>query len=360
MFTKRFSHRFTARRGAFTLVEMLITLSIFVVVATISVSLLVNGLRAARKIQAQVLLYSEAQALMDQLARNVERGSVDYEAYYSREVKLATGWETPNYGQYAQSFYNPGNGGVDPGPYDDITGDLYKTPCPSHSTLYYPKDCPTETPVSTYEDTDTGVHPFTGIDNDPDYVRSNSDSMNAFCEVQDDGTECTEFNNAVQDELILINRAGDLRTVYALEQMDTAGEYYLSKVLLDGTDGDGDGVVDTWACTSTYDCTATDADGNSVPNLNDLTDGAEYPLQDFSALSPESLSVSDFHVIIAPLESPYLAFGEHDQQIQPQITIVMTVTLSSNYSASLLGTVPSITIQRTVSTGAYSKIPSYE
>ena len=75
MFTK------ARNRRGFTLIELLITLTIFGVVAIISVTTLVNGLRSSKKIQVQVSLYSEAQALMDIMARDVEQNTIDYEAY---------------------------------------------------------------------------------------------------------------------------------------------------------------------------------------------------------------------------------------------------------------------------------------
>jgi uncharacterized protein (TIGR02599 family) len=94
--------------AAFTLIETLISLAIFSVVSVITVTLLVNGMRSAKKIQAQVLLYSEAQALMDQVARDIERNTIDYETYYARDVLGELGWDTEHYGYYAASFYDPG------------------------------------------------------------------------------------------------------------------------------------------------------------------------------------------------------------------------------------------------------------
>lgn len=341
-----------SKRSAFTLVEMLITLTIFSVVAVLSVTLLVTGLRSARKIQAQVLLYSEAQALMDQMARDVERNTVDYEAYYARDVRGATGWDTPDYGKYAQAFYDPKTGGTEAGPYDGVNtyGSYYQAHC-SDGIGTYPTDCPTGEPVYAEQDTDTGAHPFTGID-----VYSGYDggqiTMNAFCESADGSTDCTAQSVAVQDNLILVNGNGDSRTVYALKPLGSSGtEYYMGKMGLTGTDTTNDGIVDLWGCSTHYFslCTSTNAAGDPIPTDEN----------DFVALTPDALNIEEFKIIVNPSEDPYRAFAEGDEQIQPQVTIILKVSLSSDYSSGLMGEVPSILIQRTISTGVYSKVPSY-
>ena len=143
---------------AFTLIEVLLTLTLFAVVAMISVNLLVNGLRSARRIQAQVYLYSEAQALMDQIARDVQDNTVEYEAYYSRTVLGDTGWDTPNYGYYAQSFFNPGLDGLTDGPNVDVN-EYYGTTC--YDGPSYPENC--DVPYDESKDEETFTHLFEGI-----------------------------------------------------------------------------------------------------------------------------------------------------------------------------------------------------
>jgi len=59
---------------------------------------------------------------------------------------------------------------------------------------------------------------------------------------------------------------------------------------------------------------------------------------------------------LQPLQEP----AEEEVQVQPQVTIFMTLTLSEDYSGGFLGEVPRISIQRTVSSSVYSEIESYE
>jgi prepilin-type N-terminal cleavage/methylation domain-containing protein len=335
---------FTKRR-AFSLVELLITLTIFAVVAVLCVRVLVNSMASAQRIQSQVYLYSEANALMDKLAAKIERSAVDYEAYYLRYGydTPETGWETANYGLYGQAFYHPGASDASPlpGPYSGIEG--YKALC-ADGLSYYPDDCPTETPDYDDLDLNTGAHPFSGIDDFSGYT-DNTDYMNAFCEATGSTPDCNAWSETVMQELILINGAGDERTVYRPVAFgSTTGQYTISVMGLTGTDSDYDGIVDDWVCMDDYTCTGA---GN-------------VPVEaDFESITPSALNISSFYVYVAPFEDPYRAFAEEDVQIQPQVTIVMTVTLSDEYS-NRLGSVPTITIQRTVSTGVYAEIPSYE
>ncbi len=345
------------RKKAFTLVEMTISVTLFAVVASVSMVVTSNILKSAKKIQAQVFLYTEAQALMDQLDQAVNRNTIDYEAYYAREVgrqgSPESGWATVNYGEYQQTFMDPGTQDIPnttEGVYDNVNG--YGAACSSVVSLEYPTDCPTEIPLTASLDLDTGAHPFPDID---DILSSTSDDetySNAMCE---GSSTCTAISYYDSDELILINGSGDRRTIFVQELYST-GNYGLSKVEMDGTDSDNDGAVDNWVCASAYeDCTVP---GN-VPHVDDLTN-TTTDSDDFEFISPSLLSITSFYVYIAPIEDPYRAFAEDSLsvQIQPHVTIVFTATLSSDYG-TFLGTTPTITLQRTISTGVYSKINSY-
>lgn len=339
------------RHGGFTLVELLIALTIFALVAVLCSRAIIQNLAYAKKIQAQIFLYSESQVLMDELARAVERNGVDYEAYYARNVQGESHWETDSYGYYAQSFYHPGDDGWYEGPYGSVD-DFYGVECAAGGA--YPEACATEVPNYDDLDLDMGTHPFTGI-SDWGYSEDVA-SMNAFCEAYDGSIDCTDLAYSVTDELILINSRGDERTVFVLEQFDAgSSEYRLSKAKLVGTDTDGDGIVDHWECSSHYD-----ACGRDGPDPADLTNTDSGDGADFMPISPSALNVESFVVLISPTEDPYRAFGEEDAQIQAQVTLILTVTLSKDYGGNFLGELPTITLQRTISTGVYNAIESYE
>jgi prepilin-type N-terminal cleavage/methylation domain-containing protein len=351
---------------AFTLLETLITLSIFSVVAVSAVLVISNSLQSTRKIRAQVFLYSEAQAAMDQIARLIEQNGIDYESYYAYEGQgdLEAGVWTPDYGQYGQAFFHPGDDGpVNVGPYyDDYAIGGYEAFCEDGSSTY-PDDCSSDLPLFDDLDQDTGSHPFDGVSDFGASVTDDSTYWNAFCF---ESSDCSnDLSLSFSDVLFLISSDGDERQVILKEDFgESTEEYRLSRIQLLGSDSTLDGVVDDWECSSEYTCNESrTGDGGetlAVPDLDDLNTN-EGIQEDFMPFTPSSIHFSEFHVLVAPLEDPYRAFAEEKVQIQPYVTIVMTATLSEDYSSNLLGdNVPEITIQRTVSTGVYGDVGSYE
>lgn len=337
MFTKKFSGKISA----FTLVEITIALTLFAVVASISMVVTSNILKTSKKIQAQIFLYSETEAIMDQLELAVQKNAVDYEAYFLRNVghqsSKETGWATTNYGDYQQTFIDPGTSGIPDttaGVYSGISG--YGSSCSSDTSMEYSSECPTEIPVADSIDQDTGEHPY------PDKSSSDANTYsNAFCE---GSSGCTALSYYITDELILVNAGGDNRIIF-VKQSD-GSEYRVAKSVMSGIDSDGNGAVDLWECTSDYTCTNSDG-GPST--------------SEFQPITPSLINILNFEIYISPIEDPYRAFAETAEvtQVQPQIKIILTSTLSDSYG-SFLGDTPEITIQRTVSTGVYSKVESYE
>lgn len=337
---------------------MIVTLTIFSIISMVAVSVVANSLKSARKIQAQAFLYTEAQALMDKMAREVENSALDYEAYFSMDV-LDQSWETPSYGQYAQSFYNPGSGGpFNEGPYEDVGGygvycedgvNVYPTGADPETGEINGGTCFDDDPPRDAFDQNTGTHPFDGIDAFG-YPSDDSFGMNARC---DAGSTCGSVIYNVADALILINSAGDERSIYTRRDLEgnactwdpaNNGDCLLVKLAMKGNDTTSDGIVDSWTCQNNFVC----------------EDPALPLLSDFKAMNPSALDVEEFYVYLVPTEDPYRAFAEEDAQVQPQVTLLLTVTLSEGYGANLLGNPPTITLQRTVSTGVYSEIKTYE
>jgi hypothetical protein len=327
---------------------------------------MMNTLRSTRKIQTQVFLYSEAQAAMDYLARYIEQNGIDYEAYYDREAKgNDSDWHTENYGYYGQSFFHTGDDGgpTSGGPYSGING--YDAECPSDSSLVYPDDCPDELPIYDELDYDTGAHPFSYIDTISSSYTDDPSYMNAFCESSSGSVDCEDFDYFFTDDLILISPEGDERTIFTREDFnENSGEYRLSIMQLTGSDSTLDGIVDDWECLDGYTCndsfTGDGGDTLDIPWNDDLNYHEGTRQEDFMAITPTAVTIESFYVLIAPLEDPYRAFAEEDVQIQPHVTIIMTMSLSEEYSQNLLGNVPSITVQRSISTGVYTDVNSYE
>ena len=341
---------------------MIVTLTIFAVVASLSMTVLSNSMRSTKKIQAQAYLYTEAHALMDQITRVVERSAIDYEAYYDRNVYAiiedgeTIEWmkthrfHTPEYGAYGKAFFNPGTTGGPPdggpddsGPYGSIGG--YGEYCVDGVGVY-PDDC--DSPSFETQDTNTFTHPFVGIADFAGAYESLPEDMNAMCrrEVGDPVDFCDFPENYVHEELILISSTGDERTVFKRREKDLyPDDYDMKRVDMLGEDTDSDGFVDTWECTPViYDC-----GDNFTPNL-----------AEFEVITPSNVSVDAFNLYITPLDDPYRAIFESGSQLQPQVTIFMTMSLSEGFAEGILGELPNISIQRTISTEVYQEIKTFE
>lgn len=334
-------------RPAFTIMEMMISLSLFAVVASSSVLIMNNVLKSTKKVGAQVYLYNEAQAIMDQLSVAVSKNAIDYEAYYAREVLDEMGWNTLDYGYYGQTFVDPGTDGPGTTWHDgSITAD-YGTYCADGSSVY-PDDCPDEIPDTGQLDLDVGVHTYDASTSAAEAYK------NAVCESSSASCESLEYY--IVDELLLVSGPGDERVVF-VKELNGDENYAISKVVLLGTDSDGDGIEDLWECSADYSCMTGSSD--EIPAAIDLNNG--YDNINFRYISPSDIDIEEFYVYLAPIEDPFRAFGEEAEkvQIQPYVTIVLTATLSEDYG-DVLGEVPSITLQRTVSTGVYSEVTSYE
>lgn len=343
---------------AYTIAETLITITIFVVLASVGLEVMTSGIQSSKKIKADTFLVTEAQALMDLIGIDVASNAIDYEAYFAREVLAETGWTTTDYGAYGRAFIHPGDDGGPThsamSPYDFT--DSYGSLCPDGSSTY-PDDCPSDIPLTDSLDFDTGAHPFTDIDDIDSSTMDNPTYNNAFC--GDNSADCADMQSYQTNELLLINGAGDQRIVILRECLDSDCEdYRLAKVVLKGKDTDNDGIAETWTCNDDYTCNGSD-DG---PAETDLTDDDSGAGEDFMPISPSKLDIEDFYILVTPVEDPYRAFAEEDEniQIQPKVTIVMTVTLSDSYAKGILGDTPSITVQRTLSTEVYNEVTSYE
>ncbi|MBI4994919.1 prepilin-type N-terminal cleavage/methylation domain-containing protein, partial [Candidatus Peregrinibacteria bacterium] len=107
------SKRFLKNTIGFTLIEMLISVSLFAIVVVIFSSLLIQTILSSREANAQNQIYEDARFLMQRIAREIRSGMVDYDEYYSQNVVIPSNKGTDNFGQnygkYYSSFYNPGS-----------------------------------------------------------------------------------------------------------------------------------------------------------------------------------------------------------------------------------------------------------
>ncbi|MDD3066998.1 MAG: prepilin-type N-terminal cleavage/methylation domain-containing protein [Candidatus Gracilibacteria bacterium] len=302
-----FSHQLRSKKG-FTLVETLVAISIFLTVMGISVSLFTDTIASNRRVEVSRLLYEESRIALERVAKEVRRGTVDYEEYFNRHHfnrnSTADTVYGQNYGNYALQFFR----------------DADNTDAPPDSIA-----------EKNRMDENVGVNYTSAAIGDA--------SSLAVCGVFA-VPAVPDSSGYQQCELYLITADGSEKTIIKVVPEDITGgsEYRLEMLKLTGSDTDGDAVIDAWT---------------------PLSDFSNYT---FQKIQPDSIKITGLKFFISPLEDPRKAFAEFENsiQIQPQITILLTAQPSQMYSRGIKGEIPTITIQTTVTARAQNEVKSLQ
>jgi type II secretory pathway pseudopilin PulG len=339
----------SSKQPAVSLIELIVAMTIFLSLITSGVIMVSQVSKAAKKVEMEEYLYTEGQAILERITREIQTSAIDYEEYYSRNVLGATEYGL-NYGEYHKQFFNPGYN-IPAGPNPDGSGAL----CVDGITEYIPGVTSCSPLISTF-DFETGANPYTGSGPQPD-------AANAMC---DGGGICsTDLGYHVTDELALISPDGTVKVIIAKENSSDANA--LSIGVLGGNDSDGDGITDAWMCY--FPCTGpTGLLAASDLTNNDRTDG------DFVPFSPDNINIESLQFFISPIEDPFKGYNEvtsgvfDSVQQQPRVTIVMKASYQlydgngdpvTPNPDSYIGQPPSILFQTTVGTGVNNEIPAY-
>lgn len=355
----------TVKKG-FTLVEMVVALTVFSVIVTVGANIYVTAARGQKRANLEAAIYNEARAIVDKLAREIRHKTIDYDEYYNQKIIAADHGSVQenntyyggNFGEYGRNFYDPGYSYSTPAQFtlgknagyknrDDLGGQCNNStptspPCPPGSVI-----------LKKSLDLNVGLNGWDGK------------AANAFCDDNSSEKKCSVLDNAARkalhrnQELYLINAQGSEKTVLALE----AGRLAVLKLL--GSDTDADQVSDLWTCHPDFDCAKFDItnSGHKKQAGNgyraDLTDGADNSL--FVPLTPATVEITDLSFFISPLEDPRRAFAESDDatQIQPQVIIEMTLEPAPELALNYPDKLPQIRIRTAVSSRVTAPITSY-
>lgn len=358
-------------KKAFTLVELVISMTVFTVIVTVGSMVYMNTIRTQRKVNLEAAMFNEARAVIDKLSREIRYSAIDYDEYYNQRViaKSTNAKILPNhpkyyganFGEYSKNFYNPGlyytagtplipNLAINKGPNDraglgaqcsDVND---PPPCTGVAKL-----------LKRTLDLNIGMNYW----NAPD-------KANAFCDVSYnipcDKDKITYYEN---DELYLINSTGTQKTIIAAESdgIDTR----VAMLRLEGRDTNTDNIADQWLCAKNFACPGAEFT-NPMPPIapdpgilykTDLTNviDVEY----FVPITPNTITIKNLKFIISPLEDPRRAFAEYDDatQIQPQVTIVLTITPSSTVLENYPDIPPELEVRTTVSSRINQVVKSY-
>ncbi|MDX9971181.1 MAG: type II secretion system protein [Candidatus Gracilibacteria bacterium] len=348
-------------KKGFTLPEILVAVSLFAIVATISSTIYLDIINLEKKSVVQEVFYEDGKIILQQIANLISAGAIDYEEYFNKYVVQkdgSPGFFGMNYGVYSSRFYDPGKS-----LYDENT----KNPANLGVECSYPEKesvdkCEIFYTLST--DLNTGQNPFQN--NTSNYL-----SSNAFCDDPRDPSEkCNgEFTGYV-DELFLIDSTGTKKTILGKKKTGSIkdDDYAIGMVELRGLDIDQNGVIDTWTCISEYNCTDVEDQikyldledkGITLPSFKDLENPFDMNTSQFVPITPKRSSIKSLRFIISPLEDPFKGFNEPLMQAQPSVTVIMTLGLSEEEKANYPGDLQDIMLQGTFTSGVLTKISAY-
>ncbi len=326
--------KFLLHRGAkgFTIIELMVSLMVLSLISLFSANIYLNYTSAARDIKAGNLVYEEARFLMERIVREVRQNTIDYEEYFNQNV--VGGSYGDNYCTYSAFFYD--NNGESIGTRNE--------------------------------------------DQEFDFLAT--------------GLLDADAINSVENELYLINISGNKKTILTRVEKGPVDEK-LGKVAMlkmigkdfgeDGIDGrnsynqdanngfpdhaafcitddrENDGLIDSWHCDSDYPCNIEHV--TSIPPCVGYThlavNNPDDPNHSFVDISPNALNIVDLKFLITPEDDPWKAYNMNDVQIQPHITIQLTVEANPKLIDTSSGAhLPSITLTSTITTRNYDEINS--
>ncbi len=198
----------------------------------------------------------------------------------------------------------------------------------------------------------------------------------------------------IEEELYLINMSGNKRTMFTRVEKDLYGDgKTIGKVAtlkmdgkdlgddhIDGRDsynglkshhaqcepddGEGDGLIDSWHCDPDFPCLN---DIEIYNTLQGLCEGyAHLPVNDvndadhsFVDISPNALNVVGLRFFVSPRDDPWKAYNVDEVQIQPHVTIQLTVAANPRLvPLTNEDSIPTITLTSTITTRNYDEIKS--
>ncbi|MEK7528648.1 MAG: prepilin-type N-terminal cleavage/methylation domain-containing protein [Patescibacteria group bacterium] len=341
----------------FTLIEMLVAVSIFAVVATIASGLFINSFRISARTGLENQILNDATFIIERLARDIHENAIDYDEYFSRRVLGATNYGV-NYGKYNTLFYHPGlntSGGI--GDFPEDIGEMCNDGVTPHEDN---RQCDVD---ERTEDTLTPTSPYENATNgDPN-------STTAFCnswgDINSTGPTCGSGGIALtvpiaETELYLIAPDGGRKLIFAKEKIG-GNSTAISVAELAGSDTNGDGTYDSFQC-DPDEFTCNDLLPLVLPLPDDLTttdDAGSGHARNFIPLSPLTADIRSLYFYISPLEDPYRATGEDIAREPQKVTIVMEIgpntdTLQSRAAEEF----KTLTLTRTVVSGVGEKVPA--
>lgn len=328
--------KFKKKAGGFTLVEIVLALFLFGVVASIAMNLFIEVSIANQRVVLQRELMEDSRFTLERVVGEIRKGTVDYAEYWN--------WMKKGEGDLSVSCKENLNGNFDGGDevfeeYEDEEYGNYGACYQFYAASFYdgerffaPGDVRTEEKIAK------------------EHLGKNEDGLNA-------------IDEELEEELYLINAAGTRKTIlrrrvygdditeetlctedgiFDQNNPNTRDNFCrLEMMEMVGSDSDADGKVDTWECEGDY-----------------LDDGGACR---FIPISSPNVHVVDLKFKIAPVEDPYKAYREAGvEKMQPRVMIFLTTEVIPERAAYLPGLADRIELQTMVTARVYNEVTLYE
>jgi len=297
----------------FTLIEVLVALSIFATLGMLAMTVFVNVTRTQARVALDYALNEDSKFVVQKLRQEIEANAIDYEEYFNKVITSDASLKPNEYGKlqgcYATQFFNPGvTGSGNP----DVLGNL----CGGADQDSKPEDKPNCTIFKPSIDINTGMNPYEGK-----ATVVNTDAS-AFCANNIVSAtslrQCTGAGLNALEELYLISADGQNKTIFArrkVREVNVVSEYGIGVLKLTGQDENGNGVfekftgcdADGFCCADGFDCQLNGTD-KLEDTLTKYFDNESELNKGFVSILPLKSNITKLAVFILPEEGPNKEF----------------------------------------------------
>ncbi len=287
--------RAQTRRGArgFTLVELLTAMSIFLVVSTIALSVFINVYSANRSTDAERVLMDEASFVQETIVKDVRNGVIDYPEYW-RWTRKPIADPTPPLDGIRESYL------------------AYVT----QSTDALPGLAAVAPDVGLYQEAPGLV-----------ILSPEGDTRLRFWRSEEDRTPFGG-GDPVTEGVLLVARERLVRIPSGTANSPSDDPWY-------------------WIDADATECDATDLPPIEATDARCLAQGRPF--------SSDKINVRELSFTLSPTRDPFFAYDDTTVQIQPSVSVRITMELSATVGSGRT-TTPSVTLQTTSSIRSYSTV----
>lgn len=327
---------FFKKTTGFTLVEVLVSVSIFAVVMILVAQFYGSVFSKSHRSEVELALYQEARDAITLLRDEMGKSTIDYQKYWF--FNAADSGEFSAVNTKRDCADNNKDVNVPPSSSDAIK---------KNYAFQFIDDGANEHLNCTTDAAD--------YDDDPD-IGTGAAALSGALASQWNASWKTNISSpaptSISPPLFLLGETGNTRVWFRLH------DGKIEMLRLRGYDSNNDGVNDRWVCEKNFECNGSLSDGSyNGKQQTSIDDG-------WVAITPDTLEITRFDFRIAPTKNPHLAFNEPEMQVSPHIFLFFSARPSSAVLAKIginsadAGSppAPSIDVQTTITARALSEI----